>query len=180
MTVHLGPVSPSVDPAPPANPQADGFGDNPRCLRRDISNYLSSRYARTPDIVALITESKDIGTFQDTMQSFTPNGPMGVHSAGHYSIAGDPAADFYTSPSDPAFWVHHGMIDRSWSIWQTQDLAARTDVIAGGDHMMGPGKPQSLDDLIDIGVGAPEIIQKVWKIRELTSTVDGPFCYAYE
>lgn len=188
MTVHLGPVSPSVDPAPPRNPRSDGYGDNPRCLRRDISNQLSSRYSRTEDIVSLITNSKNIGTFQDVMQGVGGGGfgggfggggggGMGVHSAGHFTIAGDPGGDFYTSPNDPAFWVHHGMIDRTWAIWQSQDLAARTQVIAGGTSMMGFGsRQQSLDDLVDLGV----VGDKVWRIRDLVSTVDGPFCYVYE
>lgn len=180
MVVHLGPVSPSVDPAPPANPRSDGYGDNPRCLRRDISNQLSSKYSRTQDIVSLITNSKTIASFQDTMQGvggFGVGASMGVHSAGHFTIAGDPGGDFYTSPNDPAFWLHHGMIDRTWTIWQSQDLGARTQVIAGGTSMMGFGsRQQSLDDLVDLGV----VADKVYKIRDLVSVVDGPFCYVYE
>lgn len=87
MTVHLGPISPAVDPAPPRNPRTDGYGDNPRCLRRDISNVLSSRYTRTADIATLITGSRDIGAFQTTMQ--LAGNPIGVHAGGHYTIAGD-------------------------------------------------------------------------------------------
>jgi tyrosinase len=182
MTVRLGPVSPAVDPAPPRNPRADGYGDNPRCLRRDISNYLSSRYTRTEDIVSLITTSRDIATFQNVMQGGGfgfggAAGGIGVHAGGHFTIAGDPAGDFYTSPNDPAFWLHHAMIDRTWTIWQSQDLAARTNVIAGGTSMMGfGGRMQSLDDLVDLGV----VGDKVYKIRDLVSVVDGPFCYVYE
>jgi tyrosinase len=180
MTVYLGPVSPSVDPAPPANPRTDGYGANPRCLRRDISNQLSSKYSRTQDITSLITASRTLATFQDVMQGvgggFGGAAGMGVHAAGHYTIAGDPGGDFYTSPNDPAFWVHHGMIDRTWSIWQTQDLAARTMIVAGGTSMMGGGRQQSLDDVVDLGV----VGDKVYKIRDLVSTVDGPFCYVYE
>lgn len=196
MTVHLGPVSPAIDPAPPRNPRADGYGDNPRCLRRDISNYLSSRYTRTEDIVSLITNSRDIATFQNVMQGVgggggfgfgggfpgSPGGGqpvaggMGVHAGGHFTIAGDPAGDFYTSPNDPAFWVHHAMIDRTWTIWQSQDLAARTQVIAGSSSMMGFGRAQSLDDLVDLGV----VGHQVYRIRDLVSVVDGPFCYVYE
>jgi tyrosinase len=184
MVVHLGPVSPSVDPAPPRNPRADGYGDNPRCLRRDISNQLSSKYSRTEDIANLITSSKTIATFQDTMQAaggfgggFGIGGGMGVHAAGHFTIAGDPGGDFYTSPNDPAFWAHHAMIDRTWTIWQSQDLGNRVQVIAGGTSMMSfGGRQQSLDDLVDLGV----VGEKVYKIRELVSVVDGPFCYVYE
>ncbi|KAK4039370.1 hypothetical protein C8A01DRAFT_47161 [Parachaetomium inaequale] len=180
MVVHLGPVSPSVDPAPPRNPRTDGYGDNPRCLRRDISNQLSSKYSRTQDIVSLITASKDLATFQTVMQGAggfgVGGGGMGVHSAGHFTIAGDPGGDFYTSPNDPAFWVHHGMIDRTWTIWQSQDLASRTQIVSGGTSMMGGGRQQSLDDLVDLGV----VADKVYRIRDLVSVVDGPFCYVYE
>lgn len=180
MTVHLGPVSPAIDPAPPKNPRTDGYGDNPRCLRRDISNNLSSKYSRPQDIANLITNSKSIGPFQDTMQSAAP---IGVHVAGHFTIAGDPGGDFYTSPNDPAFWVHHAMIDRTWSIWQTQDLPNRLAVIAGGTDMMGGffgggGRQQSLDDIVDFGVVG--VNGGRYKIRDLVSTVDGPFCYVYE
>jgi tyrosinase len=39
---------------------------------------------------------------------------MGVHTGGHYTIGGDAGSDFYNSPADPAFFPHHGMIDRVW------------------------------------------------------------------
>ncbi|KAK4185776.1 hypothetical protein QBC35DRAFT_555821 [Podospora australis] len=174
MTVRLGPLSVAIDPAPARNPRADGYGDNPRCLRRDISNQLSSRYGRTQDIVNLIQNARNIGTFQDTMQATN-----GVHNTGHFTIAGDPGGDFYISPNDPAFYVHHAMIDRTWSIWQTQDLSNRLQVIAGGTSMMSfgfGGRMQSLEDPVDLGVAA----SKVYKIKDLVSTVDGPFCYVYE
>jgi tyrosinase len=180
MVVHLGPVSPSIDPPPPRNPRTDGYGDNPRCLRRDISNQLSSKYSRTEDIVNLINDSPDIGTFQTVMQGTggfgVGGGGMGVHGAGHFTIAGDPGGDFYTSPNDPAFWVHHSMIDRTWTIWQSQNLANRTQVIAGGTSMFGGGRLQSLEDPVFLGVAAEE----VYPIKELVSVVDGPFCYVYE
>lgn len=70
------------------------------------------------------------------------------------------------------------MIDRTWTIWQTQDLQNRMAVIAGGTSMMGFGKAQSLDDIVDLGVVG--IQGKTYKIRELVSIVDSPFCYVYE
>ncbi|KAL8383595.1 hypothetical protein RB595_010677 [Gaeumannomyces hyphopodioides] len=178
MTVYLGPLSVNVDPAPARNPRADGFGANPRCLRRDMSNYLTSRWGRTQDIVGLITGSSNIGSFQNTMQSQTFGGAMGVHNVGHFTINGDPGGDFYISPNDPAFWVHHAMIDRIWTIWQSQNLESRLQVIQGGTSMFGGGRTQSLDDLIDLNVVEPT--NKSWKIRELVSIVDGPLCYMYE
>jgi tyrosinase len=89
------------------------------------------------------------------------------------------ATDFYTSPGDPYFFLHHAMIDRTWYIWQSQDFANRQQVIAGGTSMIGFNtKPQSLEDKIDLEV--LNVDGKSFKIKELVSTVEGPFCYVYE
>jgi len=164
-----------ADPAPPRNPRSDGFGDNPRCLRRDLGPYLTTNYASTPIIAQLITGHNNIGDFQTIMQNPPLAAGMGVHSAAHFTIGSDPGGDFYTSPGDPAFFLLHAMIDRVWYIWQTQDLQNRMQVIAGGTSMLGGGPPQKLTDNVDIGVTA----DKVWQIKDLVSVVDGPFCYVY-
>ncbi|CZT04100.1 related to tyrosinase [Rhynchosporium agropyri] len=171
MTVHLGPVSPVADPAPPRNPRADGYGINKRCLRRDIGPYLCKNFATTAIITALINDQKTIGAFQDTMQSTT-----GVHSAGHLTIGGDPGGDLYTSPNDPAFFLLHAMVDRVWTIWQSQDLPHRMQVMAGGTSMYGPSAPQKLTDIVDL----TPLTSKVYQLKDLMSVVDGPFCYVYE
>ncbi|RDL35494.1 Di-copper centre-containing [Venustampulla echinocandica] len=177
MTVHLGPVSPLADPAPPRNPRSDGFGDNSRCLRRDLGPGLTSKYATTSILASLITGRKDIGTFQNDLQSAGGfGGGMGVHGAAHFTIGSDPGGDFYTSPGDPAFWLLHGGIDRLWTIWQSQDLPNRMQVIAGGTSMMGGGAAQKLTDNVDIS----NVAGKVYQIKDLVSVVDGPFCYVYE
>ncbi|KAF1830579.1 Di-copper centre-containing protein [Decorospora gaudefroyi] len=173
MKVNLGPVAVMADPQPARNPRVDGFGYNPRCIMRDISGYLTSRDATTEKIATLITNSTAIGPFQDTMQSFN-----GVHGAGHFTVAGDPGSDFYTSPGDPYFWLHHAMIDRTWYIWQIQQFGSRQQVIAGGTSMMGGGRLQSLEDNVDLEV--LNVDGKAYKIKELVSTVAGPFCYVYE
>lgn len=76
------------DTAPPRNPRADGYGYNPRCIKRDISGYLVQRDATTAKIVSLVTNSKTIGSFQDSMQ----NQSGGVHGAGHFTVSGDPGS----------------------------------------------------------------------------------------
>jgi tyrosinase len=166
-----------ADPPPAANPQADGFGNNPRCLRRDMSNYLASTYGKTSDIVDLLTHYATIGSFQNKMQAVDPdNGGIGVHAVGHYTISGDPGSDPFISPNDPAFWMHHGMIDRTWSIWQTLDLPNRMQVIDGTTILRGAGVVATLEDWVTLDV----LAEREYQIKELVSTVDGPFCYTYE
>lgn len=101
----------------------------------------------------------------------------GVHPAGHFTISGDPGSDFYVSPGDPAFWLHHSMIDRIWYIWQSQDFKNRQQVIAGGTSMFGGGKA-TLNDGVDLEV--LNVDGKKYTIKDLVSTVAGPMCYVYE
>jgi len=176
MTVHLGPVTPISNPAPPPNPRSDGFGDNPRCLRRDLGDYLTSKFATTSIITSLITNKTNIADFQHTVQNRDHAfNKTGVHGAGHFTIGADPGGDIYVTPNDPAFFLHHAMLDRVWNIWQTQDLQNRMQVISGETSMEG-GVLQKLTDPIDLSV----LTSTVYKIKDLVSVVDGPFCYTYE
>ncbi|KAG8736813.1 hypothetical protein FRC12_017431 [Ceratobasidium sp. 428] len=47
------------------------------------------------------------------------NRAQGVHNAVHLSIGGD-MADPSPTPSDPLFWLHHGNLDRVFSLWQAK------------------------------------------------------------
>ena len=75
------PFAPLADPAPPANPQSNGFGNNPRCLRRDLGPYLTSNYATPQIIYNLIMQNIDIGDFQTNMQAASP---MSIHGTAQY------------------------------------------------------------------------------------------------
>ena len=88
MTISLGPLG-KVLPDVPQNPRADGFGSNPRCLRRDVNKYAAAQtYANYT--YALITGAKTIDEFQKVMLGTPEKGDWGVHMAGHYTIGGDP------------------------------------------------------------------------------------------
>lgn len=101
---------------------------------------------------------------------------MGVHAAGHFTIGGDPGGDFYTSPGDPTFFLHHAQVDRTWWMWQNQDPVHRTYAVAGTITFSNtpPSRNATLDDLIDLGVNGDAI-----KLRDTMSTLAGPFCYVY-
>ena len=104
--LNMGPFdSPTLLAGVKPNPQADGLGYNPRCMRRDISAQSASETA-DEKVAFLIKNSTDIRSFQNLMQNFNP-GSTGVHSGGHYTMGGDAGSDFYNSPADPAFFLHH-------------------------------------------------------------------------
>lgn len=85
-----------------------GLGYNPRCLTRDINGFTGEGWLKDDDIVDLL-QSADYQTFWEDLQGGAPpnnfmNNFMGVHTAGHFIIGGDPGGDFMASPGDPFFF----------------------------------------------------------------------------
>jgi tyrosinase len=107
---------------------------------------------------------------------FFQNGFYGVHSAGHYTIGGDPGGDFFASPGDPAFFLHHAQIDRTWWIWQNQDIAKRQYAVSGTITLNNdpPSRNGTLQDILDMG-----ILGSTTTIGNVMSTTAGPLCYIY-
>ena len=88
MTVSLGPFDKTV-PNLPNNPRADGYGHNPRCLKRDVNKYAAAVTTANYSY-ALITQYPDINDFQNVLLGTPAKNDWGVHIGGHYTIGGDP------------------------------------------------------------------------------------------
>ena len=178
MKVNLGPVSMQV-PGNVTVSNGSGLDYNPRCLKRDLTDYVNKQFANAPALISLILKSKDIDTFQNVMQGIPGSGNIGVHGGGHYSIGGDPGRDVFTSPGDPVFYLHHGMIDRTWWIWQQLDRKTRTGAqgISGTNTFLNnpPSANTTLDTPIDIGYAAGPTVT----MADVMETTEGPFCYIY-
>jgi tyrosinase len=67
MSVNLGPVSPTLAEV---GVVATGAGSayNPRCLKRDVSVWVSSQWNTDQNSTDLVTQNTDVGSFQTTMQ----------------------------------------------------------------------------------------------------------------
>ncbi|KAK0725080.1 hypothetical protein B0H67DRAFT_531108 [Lasiosphaeris hirsuta] len=177
MSVNIGPIAPSITVT--RNPRSDGFGYNPRCLRRDV-NKNAAAVTTANYTLDLITKNSNVYWFQTVMEGQFPQGKWGVHAGGHYTVSGDPAGDFYVSPGDPVFWLHHSMIDRVWWIWQMQDLVKRTAEVSMTKTMnnMPASANGTLDDPNNLGILAGDV-----KTRDLMNTMGGmggKLCYIYE
>ncbi|RMZ75161.1 hypothetical protein DV737_g5425, partial [Chaetothyriales sp. CBS 132003] len=176
-TVNLGPVSPTLDIAGIIDYNStDPLGYNPRCLRRDISTWVSSNWTKDADVYDLVTNYTDILSFQDRMQGNFTAGFYGVHTGGHFTTGGDPGGDLYASPGEPAFFLHHAQIDRTWWIWQSLDLANRKTAFAGGTSILDPtgSTPGKLTDPIIMGSLSEQV-----ENQDVMSTTGGPLCYIY-
>lgn len=80
---------------------------------------------------------------------------------------------------DVYFWFHHGMIDLVYAVWQALDFPNRQQVISGGTLFWNgtDSRRATLNDTIDMDVLRTD---KPLQVKDLVSTVDGPFCYLYE
>lgn len=180
MVVNLGPAaldSPGGDII--ANPNGP-LSHNPRCLKRDLTDTVNRDYANASSILSNILKSQTIWDFQMQMQGVPGTGNIGIHGGPHYALGGDPGRDVFTSPGDPVFYLHHANIDRVWWVWQMLDPEERQysdGAISGTNTFLDdpPSANTTLNDYVNYGfaAGPPR------KIRELMSTLSGPFCYVY-
>ncbi|KAF2138744.1 uncharacterized protein K452DRAFT_276472 [Aplosporella prunicola CBS 121167] len=180
-TVNLGPLSLSITNGSSIGSLKDQFAWNPRCLKRDLTNEVNQRFANKTSVEDLLLKTHDVYDFQMTMQGYPNSGELGVHGGGHYSMGGDPGRDFLVSPGDPAFYLHHSNIDRTWWMWQMMDPAER---LSGPKALMGtrtllnspPSPNATYEDVLTMGyAGTHGDLQ----IKDVMSTTAGPFCYVY-
>ncbi|KAK7510560.1 hypothetical protein IWZ03DRAFT_337284 [Phyllosticta citriasiana] len=187
-TVNLGPVALTLRSS---NENGTSIGStatqwdwNPRCFKRDLTDYSVQRFSNETSVRRLIAESKDMEQFEMTMQGYPGSGELGVHGGGHYALGGDPGRDFFVSPGDPAFYLHHAQIDRTWWIWQQQAPSTRC---AGASAIWGtrtflnepPSPNATYDDPMDLDWAGARY-GEIRRLRDVMSTVEGGFCYVYE
>ncbi|KAK4247294.1 tyrosinase-like protein [Corynascus novoguineensis] len=179
MTVNLGPVGGVEGTAPGP---LGGLGYNPRGLKRDLGGAMNTRYANYTTVLTLLTQP-DVDAFRTVSEGVPYTVEIGPHGGIHYTIGGDPGGDLFTSPADPAFWVHHAQMDRVWATWQALGLSSSskryTDLGRGEyAHQTWQNNPESpfaeLTDVIDMGYAAPSTT-----IGDVMSTTDGEMCYFY-
>jgi tyrosinase len=155
MTVNLGP-GPSTR-------------HNPRCLNRQLSE-VAARYTKVDVSYPLITQSNNIGQFQDRLQSGN-----NVHAAGHHTVGGNPGSDIYTSPGDPYFHLHHAGVDRLFWIWQLQNLESRLSEVAGTNSRTR--QPGSLTETMNLGKNAGDV--ELGALLNTMGGMGGAMCYIY-
>lgn len=171
----IGPGSAMMDNVP-KNPLPGGGGSNPRCMRRDI-NVNAALGATADRAYNLVTKSKDINTFYNTLLTPPPNSSdsynWGIHTSGHYISGGDPGGDPLCSPGDPIFYFHHAMLDRLWWMWQMQDPDTRVNAMVS----LGGGSGATTRK-IDLKWLIPDVIP-VLEAHDGLGGQKGAFCHVY-
>ena len=93
--------------APDAPKAGPPLGYQPRCIRRDISPDVSSKFSGDDKTLRILTDPlfADLGHFQDFFEGGTDFFPaaseggyaweLGLHGGGHFTFHGDPSGDVW-------------------------------------------------------------------------------------
>lgn len=150
-------------------------GSTTQCLKRDLNSAVAETYTNQSLIDQMMAQN-DLGEFQILMNGAPGTNNIGLHAGGHFTI-GKIGSDFFASPQDPAFWVHHGNVDRLYAQWQANDPQSRQFALAGTSTVLNiPPSPDVTLDYVLTWMGLDEDRP----MRDLMSTTSGPFCYRYE
>ncbi|KAI9299044.1 Di-copper centre-containing protein, partial [Neoconidiobolus thromboides FSU 785] len=91
-------------------------GNQEHCLRRSFNkgNRISA-FVSVEGIDKVKRENKNYDRFAQRLEG-------SPHALPHTFIGGDYGdISSMSSPNDPIFWVHHGMIDKIWADWQVEN-----------------------------------------------------------
>ncbi|KAK8912748.1 Tyrosinase-like protein orsC [Metarhizium anisopliae] len=143
---------------------------NPRCLKRDFYMPILAQQNSYENVTNLILNSPNMETFNRVVES-----DDGVHVGGHFYY-GPEQLNLFTSPGDPAFFLHHAMLDRVWAIWQSRDPRNRRDALSGTVTFENypPSENVTLDHTLRIDVSGDFV-----KIKQVMSTTENILCYIY-
>ncbi|ETS74200.1 hypothetical protein PFICI_14066 [Pestalotiopsis fici W106-1] len=160
----------TVSLGPHGAPISDGLQLNERCLTRDFREWYIQQYLSYDNVTNAMIQP-DMQSHTDVVESLQG----GMHGSGH-TVIGGLQDDLWASAQDPYFLFHHAQIDRIWSLWQGLDQDVRTKQVS--DTLTIRDSPPSangtLETIVDMG-----FLADAMTIGELSSTIDGPFCYIY-
>lgn len=77
--------------------------------------------------------------------TFTRELESDPHNQGHNAL-GEPMKWVPLSPSDPIFWMHHGEVDRIWTLWQAAN-PGKGPLLSGADADMDPFAGKNVTNL---------------------------------
>ena len=148
----------------------------PHCFRRDLNNGIAMNNTNQ-DLVDSMLLAPNISAFQGILDGYVPSSYiLAPHAGGHWSLGAE-LRDVFSSPSDPAFYLHHTMVDLVWTTWQAKDPATRQYALSGGSTSFN--RPPSPDVTVDF-VQDFIFLDEGRRIEELMDVTKGQYRYRYE
>ncbi|KAL1860703.1 hypothetical protein Daus18300_009046 [Diaporthe australafricana] len=147
---------------------------NPRCLQRDL-NDIGYQFTNQT-VIDLALAQPEIGALTEFVNSGVRGEQMGPHGGGHFAV-GPLLFDTFASPFDPAFFVHHAMMDKLWLDWQKIDFAEREFQYNGTSTVFNGNSTPPVTNDTDMFFNS---IGASIKVKDVVDVQSGPYCYRYE
>ncbi|KAJ3215346.1 hypothetical protein HDU67_000561 [Dinochytrium kinnereticum] len=150
----------NVSKEPATGPgQIRDYTGNPTCLRR-----CGSPGQPITDASALTTIFEGATDYT----SFRGDDSRNFHAIGHIVVGGIGCdfGNFYFSPNDPLFYLHHAFVDKVWWKWQNLCPNFKSDY----EGFLASGEAVSPDQRLD---------SWPWSSGQMLDTTGGPLCYTY-
>lgn len=155
-----------------------GLPDNwteadPHCLTRDLNSWGVQNFNNQSDIDFMMT-MLTVGDFNTDISGYASS--PGLHGGGHYEMGGT-GYDWFGSPQEPAFYLHHCMLDLVWNDWQVADPVNRRYVYNGTSTVFNA---DTTPEVINSTVLSFGILGDA-TAEEVQDPLSGPYyCYVYE
>ncbi|KAK8093029.1 hypothetical protein PG999_014616 [Apiospora kogelbergensis] len=141
------------------------------CLFRDLPEISEPKAFKAmtaifgPDSVAEVQNSPNFTNYHWALEG-------GPHGTIHASLGGE--MNPTTSPNEPLFFLHHGMIDQLWWQWQEKNSTRLTEYNGAASHVgEDEDREVTLDDMLVMNG-----IDKDVTVRDVMDT-RGSLCYTY-
>ncbi|KAI0474091.1 hypothetical protein GGR56DRAFT_564410 [Xylariaceae sp. FL0804] len=144
---------------------------SPHCMTRDLNDAGIAGF-NNASAVAFLLAQPTVGEFADKVNGYGDS--PGLHGGGHLGIGGT-GYDFFGSPQDPAFYLHHAMLDGVWEAWQAADPPSRRYVYNGTSTIFNaPTTPEVVNEtVLSYGVLGQTTVQMV------QDPLANGYCYMY-
>ena len=151
------------------------FDYNPACLTRDLNSYIAQTFDNQGAVDAGIA-TPDVASFQRALDGNPAVGNLGLHTGAHFTVGGM-AANVFSSPQDPIWYLLHAYMDKIYVDWQNAHPDVAFTVSGTQTFQNTPPSPNVTVDTPepDWGYFYPSV-----PVGTLLDSQGGPFCYRYE
>lgn len=157
-------------------PPANWTSPAPHCLTRDLNDWGITTFNNASDVTYLLGQTT-VGDVNSVINGYGAS--PGLHGGGHYAMGGT-GYDFFGSPQEPAFYLHHAMVDYVWTVWQGEADplgGARRRYVYNGTSTIfnGEATPEVGNGTVLLYPSLGEAIT----VEEVQDPMGGPYCYVY-
>jgi tyrosinase len=159
----------------------------PTCLTRDFAPQFAQLKLNSSFVDSILDNSNSFSAFDYSVQAGLEVESWTYHAGGHNAVGSELGvmADFYASPGDALFYLHHANMDRLWWIWQRREWSTRGGDISGPVEQFGAPfdfkvRKISASVTLDFQMEARPLASRGMRIGDVMDISRGALCYVYD